>query len=95
MGYDAKSERTRFYLSKKCGRKTYPNEYVVRIFMGSYPRLNLDKSRYQQQRICDVGCVAGRNLILFHDLGFEAHGVEIIDGVGTDESEKDGTSLRV
>ena len=77
MNYDPKSEWTKFYLSKRTDAKTYPNEYVVRIFMGSYPRLNLDKSRYQHQRICDVGCGDGRNLVLFHDLGFEAHGVEI------------------
>lgn len=64
-------------MSKKLGRKTYPSEYVVRIFMGSNPRLNLDKSRYRKQKICDVGCGDGRNLVLFHDLGLETHGVEI------------------
>ncbi len=79
--YDAKSEWTRFYLGKKPEGKTYPNEYVVRIFMGSYPRLNLDKSRYHEQRICDVGCGDGRNLVLFHNLGFEAHGMEITEEI--------------
>ncbi len=81
MSYDAKSEWTRFYLGKKPGGKTYPNEYVVRIFMGSYPQLNLDKSRYQEQRVCDVGCGDGRNLALFHNLGFETHGVEITEEI--------------
>lgn len=81
MSYDAKSKWTQFYLSKKPGGKTYPNEYVVRIFMGSYPRLNLDKSRYKGRRICDVGCGDGRNLVLLHDLGFEVHGVEITEEI--------------
>jgi len=68
-------------MSKKLGRKTYPNEYIIRIFMGSNPRLNLDKSRYRKQRICDVGCGDGRNLVLFHDLGLETHGVEITEEI--------------
>lgn len=74
---DAKSKWTKFYLSKRPDAKTYPNEYVVRIFMGRYPRLNLDKLCYQTQRVCDVGCGDGRNLVLLHNLGFETYGVEI------------------
>jgi SAM-dependent methyltransferase len=81
MRYDAKSEWTEFYLNKRPKRKTYPSENVVRIFMGRFPRLNLEKSRYHEQRICDVGCGDGRNLVLLHDLGFEAHGVEITEEI--------------
>ena len=83
MPYDAKKEWTQFYLGKNSNWKTYPNEYVVRIFMGNYPRLNLDKSKYAGQRICDVGCGDGRNLVLFHDLGLETHGVEITNEIVT------------
>jgi SAM-dependent methyltransferase len=88
MQYNAKHEWTKFYLSKKHRGKTYPNEYVVRIFMGNYPRLNLDKSRYQNQRICDVGCGDGRNLVLFYDLGFEAHGVEITEEIANETKSR-------
>jgi len=72
---------TRFYARKQPTRKTYPNEYAVRIFMGSYPKLDLDKSAYREQRICDVGCGDGRNIVLFHDLGFEVRGVEISEEI--------------
>ena len=75
--YDAKAAWTDFYLKKDRFWKTYPNEYLVRIFMGRYPRLELDKSLYPNQRVCDLGCGDGRNLVLFHNLGLETHGVEI------------------
>jgi SAM-dependent methyltransferase len=81
ISYDPKLEWTKFYTAKNPKGKTYPNEHVVRIFMGSYPQLNLDKSLYQSQRICDLGCGDGRNLVLFHDLGFETHGVEITEDI--------------
>jgi SAM-dependent methyltransferase len=79
--YDARNEWTRFYARQEPIRKTYPNEYAVRIFMGSYPKLDLDKSAYTKQRICDVGCGDGRNIVLFHDLGLEVHGVEITEEI--------------
>lgn len=49
--------------------------------MGRFPRLNLDKSKYRNQRACDIGCGDGRNLVLLHDLGFETYGVEITEGI--------------
>lgn len=77
MKYDARAQWTNFYLEKGPGGKTYPNEFLVRIFKGRYPRLDLDKSRYHEQKACDLGCGDGRNLVLLHDLGLETHGVEI------------------
>ncbi len=55
----------------------FPAEYVIRIFKGSYPRLNLDKAAYRGKRILDLGCGDGRNLVLLNQCGFELFGVEV------------------
>lgn len=89
MHYDAKSQWTQFFAKKEPGSKTYPNEYAVRIFMGNYPRLNLDKSLYKRQKACEIGCGDGRNLVLLHNLGFRTYGVEITDEI------VHGTKLRL
>lgn len=81
MSYNSRTEWTAFYLNKRTDAKTYPNEYLVRIFMGSYPRLNLDKTSYAHQRVLDMSCGDGRNILLFHDLGFEVYGVEITEEI--------------
>jgi SAM-dependent methyltransferase len=58
-------------------RHRYPVEFVVRAFLGTYPDLKLDPSRYLGTRILDLGFGDGRNMPLLHNLGFEVHGVEI------------------
>lgn len=63
------------YLSTK--EMSFPSEYVIRIFKGSYPRLNLDKNSFMGKKICDVGCGDGRNLVLLHQCGFKTYGTEI------------------
>jgi SAM-dependent methyltransferase len=55
----------------------YPSEYVIRIFKGSYPRLNLKKELFIKQKICDIGCGSGNNLALLKECGFDIYGVEI------------------
>lgn len=55
----------------------FPSEYVIRIFKGSYPRLNLDKDSFKDKKICDVGCGDGRNLVLLHKVGFDTYGIEL------------------
>lgn len=72
--YDAKKEWTKSFLGMGMA---YPSEYVIRIFKGSYPRLNLDKSSFENKKICDVGCGDGRNLVLLRECGFDVSGVEI------------------
>ena len=51
----------------------YPAEYVVRMFKGNYPRLNLKKEAdgYMGKSICDIGFGDGRHLALFKSLGFD------------------------
>ena len=49
----------RYY--KNISADVFPQEWVVRIFMGSYPRLNI-KNELQGKAIMDVSCGDGRNL---------------------------------
>jgi SAM-dependent methyltransferase len=70
-----KQEWTKAYLTQS--GMAFPSEYVIRIFKGSYPRLNFDKSSFKNKRICDVGCGDGRNMLLLKQCGFDVYGVEI------------------
>jgi SAM-dependent methyltransferase len=58
-------------------RHRYPVEFVVRAFLGTYPRLKLDASRFQGTDVLDLGFGDGRNMPLLRNLGFKIHGVEI------------------
>src|SRR5579885_1234973 len=55
----------------------YPVEFVVRAFLGTYPGLKMDRTRFQGSRIVDLGYGDGRNMPLLQNLGFEIFGVEI------------------
>jgi SAM-dependent methyltransferase len=72
--YNAKSQWAKFYSSNQM---SYPAEYVIRIFKGSYPKLNFDKKSFIGKKICDIGCGDGRNLVLLHECGFDLYGTEI------------------
>ena len=73
--YDSKKEWTKAFLGNEMA---FPSEYVIRIFRGQYPNLNLNKKSFQNKRICDVGCGDGRNLCLLKRCNFEGvFGVEI------------------
>lgn len=74
MVYDAKKEWTKDFVNRDLA---FPAEYVIRIFKGSYPRLNLDKASFKGKKICDVGCGDGRNMVLLSQVGFDVFGVEI------------------
>ena len=58
----------------------FPNEYAVRTFLGTYPRLRIDKN-YGGKRICDISCGDGRNMTLFHKLGFILYGTELTSNI--------------
>ena len=73
--YNAKKEWTKDILNEK--EMAFPSEYVIRIFKGSYPRLNFDKLSYKGKRICDTGCGDGRNMVLLSQCGFDTYGVEL------------------
>lgn len=55
----------------------YPVEFVVRAFLGSYPRLQNAGVKYSGLDILDLGFGDGRNVPLLANLGFEVFGVEI------------------
>jgi len=73
------SQWTEYYLSQK-GNYLFPNEQVIRIFLGNYPELSLDKD-YKNKRCLDVSCGDGRNIVLLERLGFEAWGSEISEQI--------------
>src|SRR5579863_10133244 len=55
----------------------YPTEWVIRTFLGKYQNLNLDKSKYKDANLLDLGFGDCRNMPLLNDCGFKIHGVEI------------------
>ena len=54
----------------------FPNEFVVRSFLGSYPNLKMSRN-YRGARVCDVSCGDGRNLVLLHKLGLQLYATEV------------------
>lgn len=77
--YNAKKEWTRDYLNQV--EMAFPSEYVIRIFKGSYPKLNFDKNSFKNKRVCDLGCGDGRNLVLLYQCGFNVYGVELTEEI--------------
>jgi SAM-dependent methyltransferase len=59
----------------------YPVEFVVRAFLGNYPRLKTDKSAYPGKAVLDLGFGDGRNMPLLRNLGMSVFGVEISDEI--------------
>jgi SAM-dependent methyltransferase len=54
----------------------FPNEFVVRAFLGTYPELSMSRD-YHGKRVCDVSCGDGRNLVLLHKLGLDLSATEL------------------
>ena len=61
--------------------KVYPNEFVIRSFLGKYPKHRMDKAALKGQSILDLGFGDGRNMPLLADLGMKIHGVEVTQGI--------------
>lgn len=80
MHNQTKTRYSEFYATRAPG--IYPNEALVRIFMGSYPGLNLAKEfDYSTTKICDLSCGDGRNLRLFSNLGMKLYATEVTDSI--------------
>jgi SAM-dependent methyltransferase len=71
---DAASQWNELY--RKGPSKRYPDEAVVRIFLGSYPNLTMPKPK-RGDSILDVGCGDGCNFDVFEDIGMKMAGAEI------------------
>src|SRR5262249_18752591 len=59
----------------------YAVEFVVRAFLGNYPRLKTDRSAYPGRSVLDLGFGDGRNMPLLHNLGMTVYGVEISQAI--------------
>jgi len=59
----------------------YPVEFVVRAFLGRYPRLDRAVPSYRGMRALDLGFGDGRNIPLLVNLGMDVHGVEISESI--------------
>ena len=57
------------------GMHLYPNEFVIRTMLGTYPNLTLVRD-YEGKKLLDLGFGDGRNLPLFRNMGVEIFGVE-------------------
>jgi SAM-dependent methyltransferase len=55
----------------------YPVEFVVRAFLGNYPKHKPQPSTYFGKKVLDLGFGDGRNMPLLHNLGMQVYGVEI------------------
>jgi len=55
----------------------YPVEFVVRAFLGNYPRHKTEASSYAGKYVLDLGFGDGRNMPLLNNLGMRVFGVEI------------------
>jgi SAM-dependent methyltransferase len=58
----------------------FPNEYVIRSFLGNYPALKMNRD-YQNKNLCDISCGDGRNMVLFNKLKFNLYGTEVSDQI--------------
>lgn len=69
-------------------RHIYPVEFVVRAFLGSYPRLKYNHEGYSGARVLDLGFGDGRNMPLLANLGMKVFGVEIADEICSRVTER-------
>lgn len=69
-----------FHRSKQ-GVHVYPTEWVIRTFLGKYPDLDLDKTRYKDANLLDLGFGDCRNMPLLNNCFFKIHGVEISEEI--------------
>ena len=76
------------YYKKRTGIHLYPVEFVLRTFVGTYPELKWDKTKYAGSKILDLGYGDGRNMPLFKNLLMEIHGVEISEEINRQAKER-------
>lgn len=68
------------FYAKRAGARTYPTEFVVRIFLAQYPGLRFAKPA-PGARILDVAFGDGRNTGFLCEQGFDVSGIEITQGI--------------
>lgn len=65
----------------KLTKHVYPTEWVIRTLLGKYPNLNLNKGKYKNAKILDLGFGDCRNMPLLKNCDFDIYGVEISDEI--------------
>jgi SAM-dependent methyltransferase len=80
MGNDVEKGYAAFYAGRQ-NAHIYPVEFVVRAFLGTYPRLKPQPDAYRGAHVLDLGFGDGRNAPLLHNLGMKLHGVEISEEI--------------
>lgn len=80
MTNDIETKYNAFYTARD-SHHVYPVEFVIRSFLGTYPRLKPEPGLYPGRRILDLGFGDGRNMPLLCNLGMEVHGVEISEAI--------------
>jgi SAM-dependent methyltransferase len=71
------TEKYGTFYTRRNPRHVYPVEFVVRAFLGNYPRHKTDPASYTGKSVLDLGFGDGRNMPLLHNLGMRVFGVEI------------------
>jgi SAM-dependent methyltransferase len=75
------AEQYAAFYAAKAADYVYPVEFVVRAYLGRYPRLQTDRSSYAGTRVLDIGFGDGRNVPLLAHLGMSVFGVEISEDI--------------
>jgi SAM-dependent methyltransferase len=68
------------YYAQRTGIRVYPTEFVVRIFLATYPGLDFKKPA-PEDHVLDVGFGDGRNTAFLCGLGHQVSGVELTQGI--------------
>ena len=76
------------YYKKRTHIHVYPVEFVVRTLLGNYPNLTMDQHSYAGSKLLDLGYGDGRNMPLFHNIGFKISGLEISQEINRLASER-------
>lgn len=69
------------YYKRKKGLLIYPEGFIVRIFMSTFPHPLLSDRNFNGRKILDLSCGYGRNLGLLIDLGFSVFATEVSDEI--------------
>ncbi len=80
MASEIEEKYNAFYRAREAVH-VYPVEFVVRAFLGTYPRLKTDKSELPGRRVLDLGFGDGRNMPLLSNLGMQVYGVEVSEEI--------------
>ena len=61
--------------------EVFPSVFALKMFLGRNPELYFKRSDFKGKSILDVGFGDGRDLVLFHKLGFKVFGIEVDEKV--------------